>query len=279
MVAESGHQNLSRRLGFAPRIVQNRLFATATEREQRDEIGDQSKPQNASTAASIPSATFAIPPPSDPGGLGSHISRLTLDSTPVMMVDDLALIDIRSQHDRSASPLGGLLVGGPGPPFGPVQRSVHPLLSLRSSDMKAIYNHTQLGTVVLVCLLIPVLIIIVVSSLDQWLWVTRIVLVFLIACGVLFASLTVEVRRERIACWFGPGLIRKQWPVSEVRSIARVQNRWFYGWGIRRTPTGWLYNVSGFDAVEIELASGASVRIGTDEPRELERAIRRAMKS
>ena len=145
--------------------------------------------------------------------------------------------------------------------------------------MKAIYNHTQLGTVVLVCLLIPVLIIIVVSSLDQWLWVTRIVLVFLIACGVLFASLTVEVRRERIACWFGPGLIRKQWPVSEVRSIARVQNRWFYGWGIRRTPTGWLYNVSGFDAVEIELASGASVRIGTDEPRELERAIRRAMKS
>lgn len=158
------------------------------------------------------------------------------------------------------------------------EEPVQPLLYSSELAMKAIYKHTQPGTLVLICLLIPVLIIVVVSILDQWLWVTAAVLVFLIALGIVFASLTVEVTGERIACWFGPGLIRKEWPISELRSVAMVQNRWFYGWGIRLTPKGWLYNVSGFDAVELELASGPRVRIGTDEPRELKAAIGRAMR-
>ncbi|MDY7014940.1 MAG: hypothetical protein SVX43_15355 [Cyanobacteriota bacterium] len=55
-----------------------------------------------------------------------------------------------------------------------------------------------------------------------------------------------------------------------------VKNPWYYGWGIRLTPRGWLFNVSGLDAVEISLNSGRHFRIGTDRPRELERAIRRA---
>jgi hypothetical protein len=35
----------------------------------------------------------------------------------------------------------------------------------------------------------------------------------------------------------------------------------------------WIYNVSGFDAVEITLKNGNTYRIGTDEPKELEQAI------
>ena len=44
-------------------------------------------------------------------------------------------------------------------------------------------------------------------------------------------------------------------------------------WVIRN---GWLYNVSGFDAVELELASGKLCRIGTDEPGRLLHAIEQA---
>ncbi|MEK7656054.1 MAG: hypothetical protein AAB386_05245 [Patescibacteria group bacterium] len=35
----------------------------------------------------------------------------------------------------------------------------------------------------------------------------------------------------------------------------------------------WIYNVSGFDAVEIILKNGKIYRIGTDVPKELEVAI------
>jgi hypothetical protein len=52
-----------------------------------------------------------------------------------------------------------------------------------------------------------------------------------------------------------------------------VRNRWYYGWGIRITPRGWLYNVSGLDAVELALKNGKCVRIGSDEPHALARAI------
>jgi len=40
------------------------------------------------------------------------------------------------------------------------------------------------------------------------------------------------------------------------------------------TPHGWLYNVSGLDAVEVTTKSGKKYRIGTDVPAELEQAIR-----
>ncbi len=40
-----------------------------------------------------------------------------------------------------------------------------------------------------------------------------------------------------------------------------------------------LYNVSGFDAVEIKLRTGKKFRIGTDVPQELEEAIRQAINS
>ena len=38
-------------------------------------------------------------------------------------------------------------------------------------------------------------------------------------------------------------------------------------------PYMWIYNVSGFDAVEIILKNGKIYRIGTDVPKELEVAI------
>ncbi len=58
-----------------------------------------------------------------------------------------------------------------------------------------------------------------------------------------------------------------------------MRNPWYYGWGIRLTPTGWMYNISGLDAVQLQLASGKRFRIGTDEPVQLKSAIDRAIRA
>ena len=43
--------------------------------------------------------------------------------------------------------------------------------------------------------------------------------------------------------------------------------------GIHHTPYGWLYNVSGFDAVAITLRDGRKFAVGTDDPHGLITAI------
>jgi hypothetical protein len=72
---------------------------------------------------------------------------------------------------------------------------------------------------------------------------------------------------------YGVGLIRKTIRLEDVRSCREVRNPWYVGWGIRLAPSGVIWNVSGFDAVELALASGKRFRIGTDEPAALAAAI------
>ena len=85
--------------------------------------------------------------------------------------------------------------------------------------------------------------------------------------------LTVEVTEEEIKVCFGRGPIRKTLPLEDVETVQPVKNRWYYGWGIRWFPGGWLLNVSGLDAVELRLRDGRKYRIGTDEPARLSAAI------
>jgi len=93
----------------------------------------------------------------------------------------------------------------------------------------------------------------------------------------LFHSLTVRVSRSDIALSFGVGLIRKQFPIGDISSACIVQNRWYNGFGIRKIRGGWLYNVSGFDAIEIQLKNERKYRIGTNQPKELLAAVESAI--
>jgi hypothetical protein len=95
--------------------------------------------------------------------------------------------------------------------------------------------------------------------------------------GWLFSSLTVRVQDDALSLHFGLGVPRKTWPLAGVESVAVTRTRFWDGWGVHRTRRGWLYNVSGFDAVLVKLASGKSVLVGTDEPRKLKAAIERAL--
>ena len=92
-------------------------------------------------------------------------------------------------------------------------------------------------------------------------------------CATLFDSLTVRVSHDLVEISFGIGIIRKQFDVGNIRRASVVKNKWYYGWGIRLTPHGWLYNVSGLYAVEILMDNGKQYRIGTDQPNELHNAI------
>ncbi|MEQ9617989.1 MAG: hypothetical protein RIG61_02315 [Deltaproteobacteria bacterium] len=104
-----------------------------------------------------------------------------------------------------------------------------------------------------------------------------VVLILLVVGFLLFAVLQVEVDRKNISIRFGVGLIRKQFPIEEIESYEVVRNPWYYGWGIRKTPHGWLYNVSGLSAVEIRMKDGRNYRIGTNDPGGLSRALKQVV--
>jgi hypothetical protein len=71
-------------------------------------------------------------------------------------------------------------------------------------------------------------------------------------------------------------VIRKRFTLDSIKEARAVRNKWYYGWGIRRAPNAWLYNVSGLDSVEIELKNGKAYRIGTDQPEVLLKEIEKA---
>lgn len=106
--------------------------------------------------------------------------------------------------------------------------------------------------------------------------VSLVPLVFMALIVVFFGWLTVSIDRETVRLRFGVGLIRKRLPIGTIRDCRTVRNAWYYGWGIRLTPRGWMWNISGLDAVELDLGDSAHFRIGTDDPEGLRSAIRRA---
>jgi hypothetical protein len=138
------------------------------------------------------------------------------------------------------------------------------------------YRHTQVGWAILAFL--------VLFALLFWRGlppeaaaVAR--LPFLVVAVVLllgFSALTVEVDADAVRLRLGVGLVRRRIPLADVGAWRAVRNPWYSGWGIRLGPNGVLWNVSGFEAVELDLPGGRRFRVGTDEPAELVAAIARA---
>ena len=68
----------------------------------------------------------------------------------------------------------------------------------------------------------------------------------------------------------GIGLIKKTYPLSNIKSCTPIKNNIINGWGIRRILGGWLYNVSGFQAIELQFKNeNKIIRIGTNKPDEV----------
>jgi hypothetical protein len=107
-------------------------------------------------------------------------------------------------------------------------------------------------------------------------WMVYALYAVIVGAFVLFGWLVVEVDADAIDVRFGVGLIGRRFDVADVRRCERIRTRLWWGWGLHWTPSGWLYNVSGRDAVRIEFISQRAVMIGTDQPDALVRAIEAA---
>jgi len=143
-----------------------------------------------------------------------------------------------------------------------------------------IYKHKQIGYVIIISVLIITafiyrhLLLLYNFRLDQ-------MLIPIISLGImfLFSSLTVIIDEQNIILYFGPGVFKKKFLLKDIESFCAVKNSWYCGWGIRIIENGWLYNVSGFQAVELKMKSGKIYRIGTDEPENLKEAIKNSLNS
>jgi len=135
------------------------------------------------------------------------------------------------------------------------------------------YRHTQVGYVTLVATTAGALGLasITVRHHHPVLWVGVALLVLL---GFLFSTLTIEVADGELRSHFGPGFWRKRWALADIVGVGLAPIRSWEGWGIRFTPQGMLYDVSGTKSVEVHLRSGTSFRLGSDEPERLLAAIR-----
>lgn len=96
----------------------------------------------------------------------------------------------------------------------------------------------------------------------------------LVVALVLFYKLRISIDGETLCASFGIGIIRKKVRLAKIVGGEPIRIRWWYGWGIHLTPYGWLYNVSGFDAVAITLRDGRKFALGTNDPRGFTEAIR-----
>ena len=141
--------------------------------------------------------------------------------------------------------------------------------------MEPSYQHTQKGFVILNVFALAGVSVVLIQYLtgNTVYGVTAIILTGLAVVGWLFSSLTITVTPEKLVWHFGPGWWHHSLDRSEIISAKPVRTKWWYGFGIRRVPGGWLYNVSGLDAVAVERKDGKTVLIGTDQPEELVGAI------
>ena len=116
----------------------------------------------------------------------------------------------------------------------------------------------------------------ILSNFDKILPPMFILILLIIAS---FSTLSVFIDNNYLRIRFSYGIFRKKFLLSEIVSAKIVKNHWYYGWGIRLwfRPYMWIFNVSGFDAVEIILKNKKIYRIGTDEPKKLEQAIQQSI--
>jgi hypothetical protein len=134
------------------------------------------------------------------------------------------------------------------------------------------YRHTQVGhvTVVLVVAMVALA-----MGMAAWSGQAGPAIVggLLLLVLAQFGSLTTTVDDEALELRMGMGVIRRRIPLRQIASVAVVRTSWIWGWGIRWTPHGWLWNVWGTRGVELRYLDGERFRVGTDEPERLAAAI------
>ena len=122
-----------------------------------------------------------------------------------------------------------------------------------------------------------VLTIVLVAVADEvWALVGALTMLFVAVVVVALSTLTVDVGPTAVIATFRFGWPERRTGYADVVSVRAVRNAWWVGLGIRKVRRGWMYNVWGLDAVQLDLAEGRVFRIGTADPDGLLAAIEAA---
>jgi hypothetical protein len=149
--------------------------------------------------------------------------------------------------------------------------------------VRPLYEHTQAGWPMRLAFLAGALAFVAMSVLQELRQSGPAQLAMLggaslmVVAGWLWSSLTVRIADETLQLRFGPGFPRKSVRLADIAAAEVTRTTFWEGWGVHRTRRGWLYNVSGFDAVLVRQRDGKSFMVGTDEPRRLRTALERAL--
>jgi hypothetical protein len=87
------------------------------------------------------------------------------------------------------------------------------------------------------------------------------------------STFTIEVTERELVLAFGLGLFRRRVPLSDIVRVERTTVPWWYGVGIKISPSYITYVVATGPAVAITLSKGMALRISTDDPDALMRAL------
>jgi len=143
------------------------------------------------------------------------------------------------------------------------------------------YKHTQYGVWMFVVFIISGILIcmVAVAIIAEGRMAAAIAMICIYIFGVsLFYSFTIQVAAGKIKFWFGIGLFRKTYSLNDIKSIRQVKNPWYYMWGVKSIPGGWLYAIAPGDALEIVLKNGQIINVGTDQPKLLRQAVNAAIR-
>ena len=142
------------------------------------------------------------------------------------------------------------------------------------------YKHTQTSYMILFIIMILIgyfSYILISINFDPRQAMVMFLIVFIL---ISFTSLTLAIDNEAIQLKYGFGMIRKRFVLKNIESVKTAINPWYYGWGIHYLPIVkiWVFNITGRNTVEIVMKNGKKFRLGTDEPKALEQAIRNAIR-
>lgn len=142
------------------------------------------------------------------------------------------------------------------------------------------YKHRQIGALMIFGLgsgVIMTLILLLQAQPGPAKIISSLIFTLIVCCLLLFWSLTVEVTSDHVLVYFGFGIIHRKLSLTDIQQVNVIRTPWYYGWGIRPAPHGWMFNVSGFGGVELIFNNNERFRIGSDEPELLFQAIQQQL--
>lgn len=136
------------------------------------------------------------------------------------------------------------------------------------------YDHTQSAQLYLLLVVVGIGMLV-----GAWLTPAEMMQIILASTGALmfvfalsFRQMTVSDEFDRLLISFGPlPMFRRRVLYSNITSVERSRTTVLDGWGIHLSPGGgWVWNLWGFDCVDVYFKKGRRLRIGTDDPEGLE---------